>query len=113
MPDLCKFNEKLSLLHVFPKKSEINALELRDQSLENHRHAVCGRIGGGDDHVAVGHVLFVVYSSSSVACATSVITDMPKTGTLAWRATMTSGTVLMPTASAPMFRKKRYSAGVS
>ena len=35
-----------TFLREFPKKSEINALKLCDQSLENHCHTVGGRMGG-------------------------------------------------------------------
>jgi hypothetical protein len=38
---------------------------------------------------------------------------MPSTAIPAWWATVTSGAVLIPTASAPALRKKRTSAGVS
>ncbi len=43
----------------------------------------------------------------------SVRTDMAKTGILMWFATITSGTVLIPTASAPITLKNLYSALVS
>ena len=43
----------------------------------------------------------------------SVITDSPSTRIPACTATITSGTVDMPTTSAPMCRRKRYSARVS
>ena len=43
----------------------------------------------------------------------SVTTDSPNTLMPAWTATITSGTVDMPTTSAPMVRRKRYSARVS
>ena len=42
-----------------------------------------------------------------------VIADTAATRRPAWRARMTSGTVLMPTASAPSVRNARISAGVS
>ena len=43
----------------------------------------------------------------------SVTIDRPSTRMPAWTATITSGTVDMPTTSAPMVRRKRYSARVS
>lgn len=43
----------------------------------------------------------------------SVMMLTPKVRMPQWWATMTSGTVLMPTASAPKVRYMRYSAGVS
>ena len=39
--------------------------------------------------------------------------EMPSTSMPMWRATMASGTVDMPTASAPSVRNARISAGVS
>ena len=42
-----------------------------------------------------------------------VITDIPKHSMSMWRATMTSGTVDIPTASPPITRIQLYSAGVS
>ena len=45
--------------------------------------------------------------------AFSVITEIPRTSRPACTATITSGTVDMPTTSAPMPRKNRYSARVS
>lgn len=43
----------------------------------------------------------------------SVMIESPKTRIPAWTATITSGTVDMPTTSAPIARKNRYSARVS
>ena len=43
----------------------------------------------------------------------SVMTDMPNTLMPQWFATITSGTVDIPTASAPKIRNSLYSAGVS
>ena len=42
-----------------------------------------------------------------------VIQEIAATRRLYWLATMASGTVLIPTASAPSFLKARISAGVS
>ena len=48
-----------------------------------------------------------------VMCPRWVITDTPKTGIEECLATITSGIVDMPTASAPIIRKYLYSDGVS
>ena len=42
-----------------------------------------------------------------------VMHEMPSTSIPMWRATIASGTVDMPTASAPIARRYRISAGVS
>ena len=49
----------------------------------------------------------------SIPAAMFVMHEIPSTSTPMWRATMASGTVDMPTASAPMVLRYRTSAGVS
>lgn len=56
---------------------------------------------------------FVAHLNDFPGTPKSVMMLTPKVRMPQWWATMTSGTVLMPTASAPKVRYMRYSAGVS
>ena len=51
--------------------------------------------------------------AGSTPAAMLVMHEMPSTSMPMWRATIASGTVDMPTASAPIVRRNLISAGVS
>src|SRR5262249_40808513 len=60
--------------------------------------------------LAVAMISGRLAGSSASGRHMSVTTEMPRVRSPAWTATMTSGTVDMPTTSAPPARRKRYSA---
>ena len=64
-------------------RAELRFLQLRNELFEDDGHSVCGGVGGFDDGLTVRDVIVIVRGG----------------------ATMTSGVVLMPTASAPMVPK--------
>ena len=100
----------------FTPKSLYHTLELssRNALMISTCSACAGIIVAIVSITGIGYKFISRISSNRMwNCPRSVMMLMPKTLIPQWRATITSGTVLIPTASPPNTRYMRYSAGVS